>query len=677
MGRYLAPLVASACLLAPCGFGQSSTAQDFVPQDFARFSPQTARDMVAEIPGFSVESGDSQRGLGQAGSNILINGERITSKSIDANDALSRIPAARVVRLELRDAATLGIPGLSGLVVNVVTESGDLSGVYSYSIRVRERLEPRLNTGEFSLSGQWGEVDWTAGLDASGNRFGNAGPEFVTGPDDTLREERREDLQGNEEHVEGSLALAWSGEEGRAANLNLSYGAFNLARRLQGIRTPSEGDPSFRLFRRGEDEWNSEIGGDYTFPLAGGSLKLIGLYRHEDSRFNSRIVARDASSGTLVDGRLSLEDYVENEAIARAEFDLSRSEGRSWQLAGELAFNRLDAGADFILINPDLSETLADRAIPTLVEETRSELSLTHTRQLSPRLALQASLSGEYSEISSQVGADGQAREFFRPKGYVSLGYETSNGASLEVRAERRAGQLDFFDFVASQDLINGNDTAGNREIVPAQAWRLEASYARDFGNWAAVELGLFHEEIEDRIDNVPLGNGEEGPGNLDSASQSGLEISTTLRFDRFGAEGLQLTANGEARTSELEDPLTGRARAISGDRVSNWFAELRWDVPQTPYTVLLAGEGFRNQRQFRLRETSVYRQTDPFLWVEARHKDVFGQTVFVRVGNLLDHRDAETRVVYTPDRTGEISEIRAFERDFGYILTIGISGTF
>ena len=57
----------------------------FVASDFQQFAPRTALDMVSQIPGFSISEGDDeQRGFGQADENVLINGQRISSKSTSA-----------------------------------------------------------------------------------------------------------------------------------------------------------------------------------------------------------------------------------------------------------------------------------------------------------------------------------------------------------------------------------------------------------------------------------------------------------------------------------------------------------------------------------------------------------------------------------------------------------------
>src|SRR3954469_2465363 len=82
----------------------------YTPADFARFAPRNALDMLNNVPGFSIDAGDTERrGLGQATGNVLINGQRYSGKSTDVTSELQRISAANVVRIEVADAATLNI----------------------------------------------------------------------------------------------------------------------------------------------------------------------------------------------------------------------------------------------------------------------------------------------------------------------------------------------------------------------------------------------------------------------------------------------------------------------------------------------------------------------------------------------------------------------------------------
>src|SRR5438270_5990034 len=92
----------------------------YVPGDFARFAPKTAYDMLVQVPGFTIRIADQERGLGQASENVLINGQRIANKSGGAVDELQKVSATNVERIELVEAASLGIAGLPGQIANVI-----------------------------------------------------------------------------------------------------------------------------------------------------------------------------------------------------------------------------------------------------------------------------------------------------------------------------------------------------------------------------------------------------------------------------------------------------------------------------------------------------------------------------------------------------------------------------
>ena len=100
----------------------------YTPEDFTRFAPRTALDMLEQVPGFVIREEVVERGLGQATGNVLLNGQRLSGKSNDVLAQLDRIPASNVTRIEIRDGATLDIPGLSGQVANVVAKAGGISG---------------------------------------------------------------------------------------------------------------------------------------------------------------------------------------------------------------------------------------------------------------------------------------------------------------------------------------------------------------------------------------------------------------------------------------------------------------------------------------------------------------------------------------------------------------------
>ena len=110
-------------------------AKTFLPADFTRFAPRNALDMLRNVPGFTIREATQERGLGTATGNVLINGQRISGKSNDVLTELGRIPASNVTRIEIVDAATLNVPGLSGQIANVFVKADSDAAASSPGVR--------------------------------------------------------------------------------------------------------------------------------------------------------------------------------------------------------------------------------------------------------------------------------------------------------------------------------------------------------------------------------------------------------------------------------------------------------------------------------------------------------------------------------------------------------------
>ncbi|MEL7689068.1 TonB-dependent receptor plug domain-containing protein [Citromicrobium bathyomarinum] len=195
----------------------------YTPEDFARFKPNTALDMLEQVPGFQISQQNQGRGLGQASENVLINGERIASKSDSAVDRLSRTSAARVQRIEIVDGASFGIPGLSGQVANVIIETGAISGNFRYNLRVRpEYAAPSWGSGEVSLSGASGNIEWNGAFQLGSNRGGAGGRPGVRiyDADDNLLETRRILIKNVGEYPRVRGGLKWNGPGSMVATIN-------------------------------------------------------------------------------------------------------------------------------------------------------------------------------------------------------------------------------------------------------------------------------------------------------------------------------------------------------------------------------------------------------------------------------------------------------------------------
>jgi hypothetical protein len=94
----------------------------FEPAFFADSRPDTALDMIARLPGFGFDTGDTgTRGFAGAAGNVLIDGDRPSSKSDSLDQVLRRISADSVERIELIRG---GAPGIDmqgrSVIANVV-----------------------------------------------------------------------------------------------------------------------------------------------------------------------------------------------------------------------------------------------------------------------------------------------------------------------------------------------------------------------------------------------------------------------------------------------------------------------------------------------------------------------------------------------------------------------------
>lgn len=653
-------------------------AQVFAPAFFDQFAPRTALQMVRQVPGFSIQSdNDGSRGFGAASGNVLINGKRISGKSNGATDALDRIPATNVERIELVDGASLDIPGLSGQVVNVIAKVDGVSGVYEWQARWRDDLPPFYNAVELSLTGQRGTLGWTLAFESDPGRSGNLGLETVRDGDGTLFEVREEEFVGISEGYTGSVALNWAPQNGHEANLNLQYWATSNDEREVSLRTPLDGrDPTQRTFTFSRDATFFEGGADYAFDLGPGRLKLIGL--HVDNFYPTASETQNLAltGDPLRDSRFE-RDLTEQESILRGEYGWSPEEGRDWQVSLEGVYNLLESESAFFQSEngaPLQQETLSDPT--TSVDEIRSEALVTHTRTISPQWTLQGAIGAEYSQIA-EAGAQGQERSFTRPKGFISASYTPSDATTWALSLERSVGQLDFFDFVSSQDLDDDQSTAGNSQIVPQQSWDVGIQLERNYGALGGGFFRIYGSLIEDRIENIPLGPDAEGPGNVDSAYRYGLRTSQTFTLDAIGWTGVTLEFEADWRGSSVDDPLTGKPRRLSSDRIWLYQIEIRHDIPSTNWAW---GGGVNVDRyapSYRLDSISEFENAPGYGWLWVEHKDLWGLNARINVGNVLDSDNNYSQVFYEPRRTGDLVRTEDRSRNYGPIFRLRLSGNF
>ncbi len=660
----------------------------YTPADFARFSPRTALDIMEQIPGFNLGGGggggggqnfgnnNNDRGFGQASENLLINGERLSSKSTSTRDQLERIAVSNVIRIEIVDGATLDIPGLSGRVANIIVQAAGISGQFEWRPQITTGNAP-VNWSDATISVR-GETSWMDySLAFNGNGFARGSEGLALFRDGAgVRDERFNSQDANFDRPELSGSFGFDLGEGVSANLNLLGGLQIFRSHERENRLAGNPLPAFEeRFRTANNEHFYEIGGDIEFPVGPGRLKLIALESYEHGNFRTQSLF-DPVSGNSSGSRFARVNDI-GERIGRGEYRW-RALGADFQLSAEAAFNRLDQVGRLFVYNV-AADDYREVAFPSGVggvREDRYESILSIGFPLADGLSVQLAGGAEQSTIA-QTGGAALSRTFRRPKGSISLAWAAAEGLDISLEVARRVGQLNFGDFLASVSISDDNQNAGNNQLRPQQSWETELEMTKSLGEWGSVTLELFDHRVKDLLIILPVAGGE-ARGNIARAQRRGLELDLTLEFAALGWQGAKLDTRLTAEDSSVIDPVIGADRRFDGNTPFEVRFDFRHDVPATPWAWGTEFRYTKTDLAFRVQEFTLTHNPDKFLALFVEHKDVFGLTVRARAGNLLREENIYQRTQYDgPRNTGRISGTEDRALEIGFLANFTISGSF
>lgn len=618
---------------------------------FTQYAPSTALDIVQRIPGFSLDSGDADvRGFGGAAGNLVIDGARPSAKSDSLQTILSRIPASRVLRVEvgsgdLFSAEYSGRPRVANLVLR---DDGGLSGTIEGRV-MRDHTGILAPQGSVSALLRSGRSTFTASLGYENEDFVERGTDTLRAlPSGTITEFRIKQNDIRDQEWFGTASWAFDGGTNRTANLNGRYERNRFTLRQTNNVQPAVGvERNDRLSDLARNtQW--EIGGDVTRPLAGGGIKLIGLYRtvSADSRNDSfNIVA-----GNVTGGFLQFVDTRRDEAVGRLVWNRANVGGWSLETGVEGAFNRLDSNVDLFSVTGSGTQIPIDLTVDeAVVSEYRGEAFVNAGRALSPKLRLDVGLTYETSRLTVRGDAEAErSLRFLKPK--LSLDWRPGDGWRMQASLTRTVAQLDFDDFVGAAELANDRVDGGNPDLLPQRAWEVRASVERPVLGDGRVQIAFVYDRISLLQDRVPIDGGGDAPGNLGNGRRLALSGTVDVPLAALGLTGARFTATGVIRDTSVRDPYTGLKRDFSGP--SRWYAELgfRQDLGKIAYGINYYGQP-RN-RVFRRNEIDSFDGQEPFLIAFAEYRATPKTTVTVTVENLLDVSSTRKRLFFTPDRT-------------------------
>lgn len=641
---------------------------------FSSYRPVSAGDMVAQVPGFQVSDGDGSRGFAGAGGNVLINGERPSSKQDSVSSILARIPASRVARIELIRGNTGRFDaGGQAMLVNVIVDTSRRA--WTWSSTVEQDLDSGGPTpgGRLSVVDQAGSTTWGAGISASTGFFGNTMTErlLVAGVDVEKRDEfersRSRSLQLN------ANSASTFGETTLRFNTEIVYQQSDFLERSQ--RTPLS-EPEFSLNQRSDDdEFEIEVGGDLEWqPAPAWNAKLIGLH-------NSEIVD-DENREILIAGSLppdlrrqSNRDSTQRESIGRLELDWTANAAHLLELDMETALNSLDNA--LVLRIGDGGE-LIPVDVPganNRVEELRGDFELRDTWQLGD-FSLESSLGAELSRIS-QSGVDAPDREFFFLKPSMILVHAPHERMLNRLRFRRDIAQLNFGDFISSANFFDNDVDRGNPGLEPQQTWAAEVSTERRFGELGVGKVTVFHDWVGDVQDRLPIDGRFEVPGNIGDGRRWGASAEGTIALQPIGMENARLDLEARWEDSAVTDPVTGTTRRFSGQRRYALEGELRQDLVEAGWAWGIESDYVDRAVGFELDELDIdERGVDVEAFVETTR--YLGVKMQLKMQNLLDRRFLRDRTVFDGPRGAspvDFREVRDLRR--GRSILLSISGSF
>jgi TonB dependent receptor len=579
MRGVLAAFLPLVCIISAL---QPASAQEGVAHYpsayFAANQPATAFEMVALLPGFHIQLGDSAvRGFSGTVGNVLIDGQLPTSKEDSVEVLLRRIPASSVERIELiRGAADMhGYPVLA----NVVRGRGaslrgraELEGAITHYGTTAPKLALHLTRqGESStleLSAAWGRDFGMQNQNGFGTRarYRPDGTALQLSqysfPKLTNIAELSSSFRQSFQDSELSLGVVLKQERAYSpVSERIYFPAASLATGLESARARNgEG----RLdYRRGLGTW--------------GQMQLFAVHRVEEQDEISQTT-------TLAGTDRSRSRFNQREDVARL----------AWHWDGAV---KLEAGAEGAINVLNSRSTLTLSGAPVILpaanirlEEKRIEFFSTAIWRFNPVLMSELGARYETSTLT-QSGDSSLTKDlaFFKPRWLTT--WNPAPGHELRLLLERQVGQLVFRDFASSTSLNSNIVTGGNKNLEPAHSWNISLAWERHFWKRGSLVLEARREFISQVVDRVPVFAGGQvfnAVGNIGSGTRDTLQANLILPLDALGLAGVTVKSEGVWRHSKVRDPATGTYRRIVGGQtfggpsfVLATTSELTYDMPR------------------------------------------------------------------------------------------------
>lgn len=717
-------LVALAAGLAPVAFAQQAPAappanpdavatagakpgaaegvQVFEGAFFKQYNPVTAADIVNRVPGFEIDDGEALRGFGATAGNVLVNGERPSSKVL-ISEQLKRIPADSVLRVELVSGSTSNMDARGQTqLVNVVLKQAKAGGsptTFVFDLRDIQYSE-RLGWGvQLTKTFALGEdADLTLDFQLPNLRGRTESFETVRNAAGALTLYREQLGQPNNMGVQGSGVLKWRPSAQDTVSFNAQVApTWNTSNIASFNFTPSG---NFAQGLTGEIDYptnyTAEVGGDWEHRFSPElSVKGIALATFtnidQDDIFRIYTPTGTAGPGGLFNTQTFARTTEAGERVGRGFLTWRPDPAHTIDVGIEGAFNFRDTTLD---IFNNLGGGPVPQALPvsdTRVEETRIEPFVTDVWKLSPALTLETGFIFEASTIK-QTGDEVKEREFSYPKPRAILTWQAGESDQLRTSITREVAQLDFAEFASSINVVDASSLIGNPNLEPEKSWKARAEWEHKFGARAAVTVAVFHDQVEDVQDFIPrtvtLGTFD-APGNIGDGTRTGIELRGALPIGEL-LPNAEVRFSGLWQETDVTDPVTGESRRFSGERDWNYNVSFRHDLPELKLAWGANALGQSDRQDFKAAEDILTDRPGARFDLFVDSTMIAGVTIRLSASNISHPEERRTRTFYAsnpldalaPARsTGVISRIEERKQKGGpdgtQVFSIRVSGSF
>jgi hypothetical protein len=656
---------------------------------FARYKPNTALDMVQQVPGFQIDDGDVSRGFAGAAGNLLINGQRPSAKQDRPSAILSRVPASQVIGIKLIRGQVKGLD-LRGqtTVVDVLLSTDSPTAISWEAYTLYSTAAPIKPGVKASLSDRWRDIEYNIGIDLQRDANGEFGNEYLFDINHNLTETR---VENQEETGFGSgLFMNASSTLGETfIHINGKFGLGNGPEIHDSSRIPVTGSRRENRVKNSQHGETYELGMDAERNLAKNLIgKAILLFTERLSDVTSTQTTLDNIGNSLLFRQADTITRTK-EGIARLEIDWSGLADHSIQLNVEGAYNLLDGSLNQI---EESGSGLTNIDVPggnSRVKETRGDFLLKDTWSMG-KFELDYGMSAEVSKISQSGDAE-LKRNFFFISPQATLNYTPVKGKLTRIRMAREVAQLNFNDFISTTVFEDDDLALGNPNIKPDRTWIAELSHERRFSDNVVIKATAFHHWIKDVLDLLPLTSSFEVPGNIGNGRRWGLEVETTVPLTWLGLMGSRLDMKFRWQDSTVVDPVTGMDRVLTAVSGFRGVPDIKFRQGNDYVIDISYRQDFEKQRiawgwrAAEQAERPVFKVNETELYNEGIYFNVFVETTRwlglkarIEGHNLFNYFEVRDRTVFNAER--DLTPIKSFalrERNVGRRINLVLTGNF